>query len=347
MTWNQLREVMAEGWDIFSHALTHDLLTSLPIATAQYEIQKSKQWIEENLTGYTVRTFFAPFNGWNDTLEDYARSIGYQVTPYTINRYPYYNTTTNTTLQHYANVWGNDGSHFCVYSHGLSGTTYEMYPWQLYKLINLTTDAGMQWTTPTKAFVYGGYRDAFEPTDISIADMRISFTNNVAGALSVEIALEETDGWRDLYPIPLTGEGFVSVGERTIPSSSHMIVYAGASAETVILPMRVTPDGGTVVIDCESYSSRNVVFTSTPSAVNASVTYSLFSLDSTGYRIYLDGVLLDSRYSTDGNLTFTAIGGGQFEIASWQPFNLIWVVVPMLIVLILLGGLMTVMMGKR
>lgn len=60
MTWNEIREVHARGIRIGSHTATHPELRTLSAEQIRYELEKSKETIEEKL-GEPIRSFSYPY----------------------------------------------------------------------------------------------------------------------------------------------------------------------------------------------------------------------------------------------------------------------------------------------
>jgi len=57
----QLKLMMSEGWQIASHSVTHRNFKKLTLEEADWELQTSKRWIQENL-GVTPRMFMPPYS---------------------------------------------------------------------------------------------------------------------------------------------------------------------------------------------------------------------------------------------------------------------------------------------
>jgi peptidoglycan/xylan/chitin deacetylase (PgdA/CDA1 family) len=78
MTWDQVRGLATDGFEIGAHTLTHPVLPTCPAEEATWEIVKSKQTIERN--GIPCRHFALP-NGqpgdWNDDILRIVREAGF------------------------------------------------------------------------------------------------------------------------------------------------------------------------------------------------------------------------------------------------------------------------------
>ncbi len=77
MTWDQLRQLLAEGMTIGSHTRSHPYLTRLADEKALIdEIDGSKKRLEEEL-GVTVNSFCYPFGLRDQRVEDLVRQAGF------------------------------------------------------------------------------------------------------------------------------------------------------------------------------------------------------------------------------------------------------------------------------
>jgi peptidoglycan/xylan/chitin deacetylase (PgdA/CDA1 family) len=77
MTWGQLKELHALGYEIGSHGLSHDILTRLPV-TAQIEELSSSRKILEDTIGTSITSFAFPYGRFDNDLLERAASSGYQ-----------------------------------------------------------------------------------------------------------------------------------------------------------------------------------------------------------------------------------------------------------------------------
>jgi peptidoglycan/xylan/chitin deacetylase (PgdA/CDA1 family) len=76
MDWEQIRQLIAWGFSIGSHTVTHPELSQLSPADARYEIEHSRHILEERL-GQSVPMFCYPFGEWNETTYRIVRDAGY------------------------------------------------------------------------------------------------------------------------------------------------------------------------------------------------------------------------------------------------------------------------------
>lgn len=77
MTWDQVRELRAEGFDIGSHGISHDILTRKSAELQKEELQKSKEDLEKEL-GTEVCSFAFPYGRYDETLLALAKEVGYK-----------------------------------------------------------------------------------------------------------------------------------------------------------------------------------------------------------------------------------------------------------------------------
>jgi peptidoglycan/xylan/chitin deacetylase (PgdA/CDA1 family) len=81
LTWDQIRSLVARGFEIGSHSLSHQNLARCPLDEARREIHQSRAILEEIL-GRPVRSFAYPFGGPDDVTPAVLREIrdaGYDV----------------------------------------------------------------------------------------------------------------------------------------------------------------------------------------------------------------------------------------------------------------------------
>ena len=81
MTWDQAREMAANGIEFGSHTLTHPIMTRIPVEQAKHELVESKRLIEQEL-GKPVDTFAYPNGGradFNAEIIAVAREAGYKL----------------------------------------------------------------------------------------------------------------------------------------------------------------------------------------------------------------------------------------------------------------------------
>lgn len=76
LSWEELRELDAEGWEIGAHSMTHPLLTQLDDETLAHELRGSKLRCEEML-GVPCRTMAYPTGNFDDRVERATGAAGY------------------------------------------------------------------------------------------------------------------------------------------------------------------------------------------------------------------------------------------------------------------------------
>jgi peptidoglycan/xylan/chitin deacetylase (PgdA/CDA1 family) len=77
LTWPELRELTAAGWEIGSHTCSHPLLTELEERALTSELRDSRQRIEAEL-GRQCTSFAYPYGGVDVRVADAVRETGYQ-----------------------------------------------------------------------------------------------------------------------------------------------------------------------------------------------------------------------------------------------------------------------------
>ena len=78
MNWDQVRELVAKGMSVQSHAINHDHLTNLSRKNLMNELLGSKKIIEDNIQK-TVTAFSFPHGSYNQQAVDCAAEAGYTV----------------------------------------------------------------------------------------------------------------------------------------------------------------------------------------------------------------------------------------------------------------------------
>lgn len=77
LTWDQIKTLSNAGWEIGSHTVSHRDLTRLSPAELEFEINKSKQIIEQRISR-KVSTFSYPFGKINSKVANEVKSAGYE-----------------------------------------------------------------------------------------------------------------------------------------------------------------------------------------------------------------------------------------------------------------------------
>lgn len=76
MTWGELRQLQAEGWEIGSHTRTHADLAQLGDAEVAAELSSSREDCERELQRPCLSLAY-PFSSYDQRVKDIARSAGY------------------------------------------------------------------------------------------------------------------------------------------------------------------------------------------------------------------------------------------------------------------------------
>lgn len=116
MTWEQLKEMEANGITIESHTLTHPKLEELPDDEIRNELLNSKNLLEENL-GHPVEFLAYPTGTYNLHIAGIAQDIGYKgaftikygvvdkgSNFFALERVPIFNTAQNTMKDFYERI---------------------------------------------------------------------------------------------------------------------------------------------------------------------------------------------------------------------------------------------------
>ena len=77
LSWQKLMELAKNNFAIGSHALTHSRLSNLNSKTIKYELQKSKNIIEDRL-GQSVELLAYPYGDSNERVRAIAQECGYR-----------------------------------------------------------------------------------------------------------------------------------------------------------------------------------------------------------------------------------------------------------------------------
>lgn len=76
MSWDELRRLADEGWEIGSHSRSHPDLTSLSDAELDSELRGSREDCERELQRPCPALAY-PFSSWNQRVKDSAKAAGY------------------------------------------------------------------------------------------------------------------------------------------------------------------------------------------------------------------------------------------------------------------------------
>ena len=77
LMWGELKQMMANGFDVGSHTMRHAYLPDLKPEDQWKEITGSKESIERNL-GIKLKYFCYPSGGFNETIKDMLKKSGYE-----------------------------------------------------------------------------------------------------------------------------------------------------------------------------------------------------------------------------------------------------------------------------
>ncbi len=116
MTWNDIKELHDEGYDIESHTMDHIMLTDLSNSSLNYEIGQSKKCLADH--GVNATVFSPPHTkGWNnktiiDTIAKYYdKSIGGFATPMYLDCHGWKNLPEDVNVQTDCRTFSNSNNH--------------------------------------------------------------------------------------------------------------------------------------------------------------------------------------------------------------------------------------------
>ncbi len=78
MSWQQLKELTAKGWEIESHTANHPYLTKVNTSTLLSELSSSKALLEKEL-GRSAKFFAYPYGELNDNVVQALKDTGYMM----------------------------------------------------------------------------------------------------------------------------------------------------------------------------------------------------------------------------------------------------------------------------
>lgn len=77
MSWEQLRQLKADGMAIGSHSMNHPILTKMEDKDVEYELRESKNILDKNLL-FSIDSISIPRGFWNDRIANIAFKVGYK-----------------------------------------------------------------------------------------------------------------------------------------------------------------------------------------------------------------------------------------------------------------------------
>lgn len=122
MTWGQLREMAAEGFEIASHGWEHLKLTTLSEEAMHYEVEHNDEVIKENV-GQKPLTFVYPYNAKTEDIQAYveANRVGSRTSQYSLG-----GTRSLSTMNSWIDGIMADGSWGVAMTHGID-TGYDHF----------------------------------------------------------------------------------------------------------------------------------------------------------------------------------------------------------------------------
>lgn len=86
LSWDQVRELEAAGWEVGSHTVSHEHLTRLDPETCREQLERSRAMIEDEIEGECIALAY-PYGLYDETVMNMAREAGYRIA-FTIDRGP-------------------------------------------------------------------------------------------------------------------------------------------------------------------------------------------------------------------------------------------------------------------
>jgi peptidoglycan/xylan/chitin deacetylase (PgdA/CDA1 family) len=77
LTIEMVGDLVAAGWEVNSHTMTHRDLTALRPDEVRHEMEASKAWLQQDL-GVSARFFCYPFGSYNDEVAALVPATGYE-----------------------------------------------------------------------------------------------------------------------------------------------------------------------------------------------------------------------------------------------------------------------------
>jgi peptidoglycan/xylan/chitin deacetylase (PgdA/CDA1 family) len=115
MTPDELRDVMARGWEVGSHTCTHPWLPRCDEAMLEHELAESKALLEQ-LLGAPCRTLAYPFGAYDERVAAATAGAGYDAAvtlPVRVPAWPYNpSPVERTTLPRIGIYWADDWRRF-------------------------------------------------------------------------------------------------------------------------------------------------------------------------------------------------------------------------------------------
>ncbi len=92
LSWEQIQEMQRYGFEFGSHTVSHRDLTKLEPNYVKYELEKSKNTLEDKL-GEKIVALSYPFGRFNEQVQEIARKVGYKLA---FGFHPHINQTENS-----------------------------------------------------------------------------------------------------------------------------------------------------------------------------------------------------------------------------------------------------------
>lgn len=165
MSWEQIKELQAKGWEIVSHGLSHEDLTAMSTEQARQELNRSKRNLERR--GLTINHFALPFGAYNAGImalgaKEYKSLRAYEqgsnpagTLPWEVKVHGVTTDTTTSTIEEWINEAKNKGQWIVIVYHKIAETGDDAYfttPADFADMLQTVQDSGIDVVTYNQAW---------------------------------------------------------------------------------------------------------------------------------------------------------------------------------------------------
>ena len=160
MDWGQLQALQQKGWEIVSHGITHEDLTTLSVTKIKQELSNSKRQLERK--GLKVNHFALPFGAYNAEImalgaKSYKSVRAYEqgsnpvgTLPWEVKVHGVTTATDSATIAEWVNEAKNNGQWIVIVYHKIAeigDDTYFTTPADLEEMLQTISDSGIEVVT--------------------------------------------------------------------------------------------------------------------------------------------------------------------------------------------------------
>ena len=297
MTWDQIREMYADGFEIASHGYEHKNLTSLGEEARQAEVNLNDDLIEQEV-GQRPLTFIYPYNGKNDEIQAWVESTRIGSRTY---QQSFGGSASQLTMNSYVDGLIDNGSWGVTMTHSIAdGYDHFQDPERLYSHWDYVASLKSKlWVAPfCEVAAYVKERD----------NATIELVSEDDGTIVISIS---TTLNQELFRQPLTLMTETYATAATQDGNDLEVVWR--NGQTII--NGVNPNGGNITI--VKSASAPLEQTATPT-VSVTLGESLMSQSPRRAVVTLSGAAGNATYyyKEDGDAAWTAISGTTFVPAA-------------------------------